>query len=111
MPLFLTEFAYADEAWPALMQHPERLGGRLHDALEKRLGGRLVTLAFCFGLAESDGVLLFEAPDDSTATAIVVHALTSSKHVKHAKTTKLLTSEEFADALRKAQAASEEPSP
>ena len=87
MPLYMTQFAYADEAWPALMEHPERLAGRLVDVLEKKLGARLVTLAFCFGLGEFDGVLIFEAPDDSTATAVLVGAVSSSRHVKGSKTT------------------------
>src|SRR4051812_41536493 len=102
----MTQFAYLDQAWPALMEHPERLAARLTDVLETKLGGRLVTLAFCFGLGEFDGMLIFEAPDDSTATAILVAAVASSRHVKKSKTTKLLTAEEFANALRSAQAAS-----
>jgi uncharacterized protein with GYD domain len=106
MSLYMTEFAYSDEAWPSLLERPERLATRLVDVLERQLGGRLVLLAFCFGLGEYDGVLIYEAPDDATATAVLVAALTSSRHVTASKTRKLLSAAEFTAALTMAHGVS-----
>jgi uncharacterized protein with GYD domain len=100
----MTQFAYEPDAWPALIERPERLAGRLVDALENKLGGRLVSLYFCFGLGEWDGVIVYEAPDDITATAILVATIARSRHVRTSRTTKLLSTEEFAEALGKASA-------
>lgn len=106
MPTFMTQFAFEPDAWPALIERPERLAGRLVDALENKLGGRLVNLYFCFGLGQWDGVIVYEAPDDITATAVLVAAIARSSHVSASQTTKLLTREEFAAALRKASTVS-----
>ena len=67
--------------------------------LIQQLGGRLITHYYCFG--EYDGVTLFEAPDDTTASAIVLAAI-SAGHVKLVKTTRLLTVQETMEAMRKA---------
>jgi hypothetical protein len=48
-----------------------------------------------------DGVVLVEAPDDTTTTAFVLAAL-SPGHLKAVKTTKLFTVEETMEAMRKA---------
>ena len=66
--------------------------------LLQKLGGQLVGFYFCFG--EYDVVALFEAPDDSTATALAL-AVTSPGHLKAYKTTKLFTVEETMEAMRK----------
>lgn len=102
----MTQFAYEPDAWPALMERPERLAGRLVDALENKLGGRLVNLYFCFGLGDWDGVIVYEADDDVTATAILVATIAQSRHVKASQTTKLLSMEEFSAALAKASTVS-----
>ena len=100
MSLFMTQFAYAPEARAALLHNPHRVAARLERISEHQAGSRLVSLSFCFGLGEYDGVLTFEATDDMTATAVLLAALSSSRHVKDSKTTKLLTPEEFTEALR-----------
>ena len=59
----------------------------------------MIDFYFCFG--EYDGVVLSEAPDDTTATAMVM-AAASAGHLKAIKTTKLFTVEETMEAMRKA---------
>ena len=52
-------------------------------------------------VGEYDGVALAELPDDTTATAIALAAV-SPGHLKAYKTTKLFTVEETMEAMRKA---------
>jgi len=59
----------------------------------------LVGFYYCFG--EYDGVGLFEAPDETTAMAVAVAAVTAG-HLKAIKTTRLFTVEEMMEALHKA---------
>jgi uncharacterized protein with GYD domain len=67
--------------------------------LSEKLGARLVGLYYCFG--EYDGVVLVEAPDETTAMAIAIVAVTPG-HVKAIRTTRLVTVEEAMEAMRKA---------
>ncbi len=72
--------------------------------LGQKLGGRLIGFYFCFG--EYDFVAITEAPDDITAGAAAMAAVSAGR----IKTTKLLTVEESMDAMRKAGSlASQEP--
>ena len=66
------------------------------------MGGRLISLYHSSG--EHDGVILYEAPDESTAVATTMAAI-SPGHVKTIKTTTLLVAEEITEVLRKAGAA------
>ncbi len=99
---YMTQFAYRTEAWEALRQHPDRLAGRLKNALEDELGGKLLDLYFYFGLGEWDGYLTFEAEDDVRAQAILNGALAGSRHIDRTRTAKLLTPDELGDALSRA---------
>jgi uncharacterized protein with GYD domain len=54
---------------------------------------------YCFG--EYDGIALVELPDDTTASALALLAV-SPGHLKSYKTTKLFTVEETMEAMRKA---------
>jgi uncharacterized protein with GYD domain len=97
MALYMTQFSYTPEAWAALrnpVDRSEALG-----RLAEQLGGKLVSLYYAFG--DYDGVFIGEAPDDATAAAIVLAAV-SPGHVKSTKTTRLLTVEEAMEAMRKA---------
>lgn len=98
MPLYMVQFSYTTEAWTALTKNPtdRRVAFR---AIAEQLGGRLIELYYAFG--DYDGILLMEAPDDSTAAAIVLAAV-SPGHLKANKTTKLLSVEDTLEVLRKA---------
>jgi uncharacterized protein with GYD domain len=67
--------------------------------LVQKLGGRLIGFYYCFG--EYDGVALVELPDDTTASALALAAV-SPGHIKAYKTIKLFAVEETMEAMRKA---------
>ncbi len=98
MALYMTQAAYTAQAWATMTKHPQDRSVGLAELIQK-LGGRLITHYYCFG--EYDGVTIFEAPDDTTASAIVLAAI-SAGHVKLVKTTRLLTVQETMEAMRKA---------
>ncbi len=98
MALYMTQFAYTAEAWAALAKNPQDRSEPVRE-LAQKLGGKLVGVYYCFG--EYDGVVLSEVPDDTTAMALAVAAVTPG-HVKAIKTTKLFTVEEAMEAMRKA---------
>jgi len=98
MALYMTQFAYTAEAWAALAKNPQDRSEPVRE-LAQKLGGRLVGVYYCFG--EYDGVVLSEVPDDTTAMALAVAAVTPG-HVKAIKTTRLFTVEEAMEAMRKA---------
>ena len=98
MARYMTQFAYTAEAWAALAKNPVDRSQAFGE-LAQRLGGRLESLYYCYG--EYDGVLIFEAPDDTTAAATIIAAV-SPGHVKAVKTTRLLTVDEAMEAMRKA---------
>src|SRR5215218_7913365 len=91
MPLYMTQFAYTSEDWAALARNPE-------DRSEA-VGRRLVSFYNSFG--EYDGLFIYEAPDEGTAAAVVLAAI-SPGHVKAVKTTTLLSVEAGMEAMRKA---------
>jgi len=100
MPLYMLQFAYTPEAWAALQKNPQNRAEAV-STLASQMGGRLVDLYYCFG--EYDGMVLLEAPDDVTATAMVLAAVAPG-HVKSTRTTRLMTIDETMQAMRKAGA-------
>jgi len=102
MPLYMSQFAYTPEGWAALAQAPEDRSAAVGELLES-MGGRLVSIYYTFG--EYDGFVLFEAPDETTAAAFVLAAV-SPGHLKAIKTTTALTVEDAMEAMRKAGGAS-----
>jgi uncharacterized protein with GYD domain len=98
MALYMIQGTYTAEAWATMTKNPQDRSIPIRE-LAQRLGGRLVDVYYCFG--EYDVVVLAEAPDDVTASAIVLAAI-SPGHLKAIKTTKLLTVEETMEAMRKA---------
>ena len=102
MSLYMTQFAYTAEAWKSLVKKPEDRAAVFAEHAEK-LGGRMISLYYCMG--EFDGLVLFEAPDEQTAAAILFTAI-SPGHLKATKTTALLTVEQTMKAMNKANAES-----
>lgn len=98
MPLYMTQFAYTPEAWAALIRSPEDRSEAVRGLLEN-MGGRLVAFYNSFG--EYDGMIIFEAPDEGTAAAVVLAAV-SPGHIGTIKTTSLLSVEDAMEAMRKA---------
>ena len=98
MPLYMTQFAYTSETLAALTQNPEDRS-EAFGKLAESMGGRLISLYNSFG--DYDGLVLYEAPDESTAASIVL-AAASPGHLSSVKTTVLLSAEEGLEAMRKA---------
>jgi uncharacterized protein with GYD domain len=98
MAIYMAQAAYTTQTWATLAKHPQDRSAVLGELIEK-LGGRLIGLYYCFG--EYDTVAIFEAPDDITASAIVL-AASSPGHVKTTKTTRLFTVQETMEMMRKA---------
>ncbi len=100
MPLYMMQFAYTSDAWKALVKKPEDRGKVFGELVEK-MGGRLVSMYYCMG--EYDGLVIYEAPDEATAAATVLSAV-SPGHLKTTKTTVLLSVEDTMKAMNKANA-------
>jgi uncharacterized protein with GYD domain len=98
MPLYMTQVSYTSEAWAALTRNPEDRSEAFGN-LAETMGGRLLSFYNCFG--KYDVVVIYEAPDESTAAAIVLAAV-SPGHLSRAETTVLLSAEEGVEAMRKA---------
>lgn len=98
MPLFMTQFAYSSEAWAAMARNPEDRGAAFR-ALVEKMGGRMKAIYYCFG--DYDGMVLYEAPDEGTAMAMIIAAVAPG-HLKATRTTRMFTMEETMAAARKA---------
>ena len=98
MPIYMSQFSYTPEAWAALARQPEDRSEAIGGQLES-LGGQLISFYYSFG--DYDGVIIAEAPDETTiATALV--AAVAAGHLKTLKTTTLLSAEDGMEVLRRA---------
>ena len=100
MPLFLSQVAYNEEGWQALVSNPQNRLDVIRPVVEK-LGGRLVHAYFAFG--DYDFILISEFPDNVSAAALAIAAAAGGA-VKSMKTTPLMEAAEGLEALRKAAA-------
>ena len=98
MPRYMIQFAYTADAWAALTKNPTDRREAFR-TLAQNMGGQLIELYYHFG--DYDGTVIFEAPDDTTASATVVAALAPG-HIRASKTTRLMTVEEAMDMMRRA---------
>ena len=98
MAIYMTQFSYTAETWAALAKNPEDRGAAVAGLMEK-LGGRMHSTYYSFG--EYDGIVIYELPDDVTASAAIMAAIAPG-HLKATKTTKLFTMEEAMESMRKA---------
>jgi uncharacterized protein with GYD domain len=98
MALYMSQVSYTSEAWAALTQNPEDRS-EVFGGLAESMGGTLLSFYYSFG--EYDVLVIYEAPDESTAAAMVL-AATAPGHLSKIKTTVLLSAEEGMEAMRKA---------
>src|SRR5918994_3514390 len=98
MPLYMSQVSYTSEAWAALTQNPEDRS-EVFGGLAESMGGTLLSFYYSFG--EYDVLVIYEAPDESTAAGMVL-AATAPGHLSKVKTTVLLSAEEGMEAMRKA---------
>jgi uncharacterized protein with GYD domain len=96
MALFLTQAAYNDQAWQALVSNPQNRLDAIRPVVEK-LGGRIVNAYFAFG--DSDFVLITEMPNNVTAAALAIAAAAGGA-CKSVKTTPLMDSAEGLEAIK-----------
>src|ERR1700730_13018791 len=99
MPLYMYQVSYTPQAVAAMVREPQDRIEAVRPAIEA-LGGKLVAAGYPFG--EYDAVVLYEAPDDASAAAFAL-AVASGGAAKSAKTTRLLSGQEWIESLRKVQ--------
>lgn len=99
MPQYLYQLSYTPESLAAQIQSPEdRLKTAAVPVIEA-VGGKLLGGGFSFG--DYDVTLLVEAPDDESVAAVSA-AVSAGGAVRSAKTTKLLSGDQWIAALGKA---------
>jgi len=105
MPLYMYQISYTPEAVAALVREPQDRAEAVRPAIEA-LGGKLVAAGYPFG--EYDAVVLYEAPNDSSAAAFAL-AVAAGGAAKSAKTTRLLSGQEWIESLRMVQSSQYRP--
>ncbi len=100
MPHYLGQFSYHRKTWAALAKYPEDRAEIVGRTL-RELGVQLISFYYCHG--KYDGLIIFEAPDDTVAQAVVIAGV-GAGHLKDLEITRLLTTEEALAAMRTAGA-------
>ena len=99
MALYMYQVAYTSESVAAMIKEPQDRIEVVRPALEA-MGAKILVGGYSFG--EYDALVVYEAPDDTTAASVAL-AVAAGGAAKAAKTTKLLSGQEWIEALRKAQ--------
>ena len=97
MALYMYQASYTAKSMAGQLKEPQDPVEAIRPALED-VGAKLVVAGFPFG--EYDVLIVYEAPDDVTAASVAM-AVAAEGEVKSAKTTRLLSGEEWLDSLRK----------
>jgi uncharacterized protein with GYD domain len=97
MPLYMYQAAYTAKSMAAQLKEPQDPVEAVRPTLEG-LGAKLLVAGFPFG--EYDVLVVYEAPDDMTAASVAM-AIAAAGEVKSAKTTRLLSGQEWVESLRK----------
>jgi uncharacterized protein with GYD domain len=100
MPLYMYQVAYTPESIAAQVKEPQDRIERAAQPLVKAVGGKILAAGYAFG--DYDITVIYEAPDDQAAAALAL-TVAAGGAAKAAKTTKLLSGQEWVGALRKAQ--------
>ncbi len=101
MPLYLYQAAYTAESLAAQIRNPQDRIEAVRPLFEAA-GGRILAGGYPFG--EYDVCVVYEVPSDTAAAAVAL-AVGAGGAVKSARTTRLLSGQEWTDALRQAQSA------
>jgi uncharacterized protein with GYD domain len=105
MALYMYQAAYTPESMAAQIKNPHDRIEAVRPALEA-MGTKFLAAGYPFG--EYDVLVVYEAPDDTTAASLAM-AVAAGGAVKSAKTTRLMTGQEWVESLRKAQASQYQP--
>src|SRR5437764_48612 len=98
MTLYLYQAAYTPESVAAQIKEPQDRIKTVTPALEA-MGAKILVGGYPFG--DYDVLVIFEAPDDTTAASVAL-AVAAGGATRSAKTTRLLNGQEWIDSLRKA---------
>jgi uncharacterized protein with GYD domain len=97
MALYMYQASYTAKSMAAQLQDPQDPVEAISPALED-VGAKILVAGFPFG--EYDVLVVYEAPDDMTAASVAM-AVAAAGEVKSAKTTRLLSGQEWLESLRK----------
>jgi len=97
MALYMYQASYTAKSMAAQLRDPRDPVDAIKSALEE-VGATIVVAGFPFG--EYDMLVVYEAPDDMTAASVAM-AVAAEGEVKSAKTTRLLSGQEWLESLRK----------
>ena len=97
MALYMYQASYSARSMAAQLQDPQDPVEAIRPALDD-LGAKILVAGFPFG--EYDVLIVYEAPDDMTAASVAM-AVAAAGEVKSAKTTRLLSGQEWLESLRK----------
>jgi uncharacterized protein with GYD domain len=105
MALYIYQAAYTAESVAAQIKEPQDRIEAVRPAIEG-LGGRLIAGGYPFG--EYDVLVLVDAPDETVMASIAL-TVAAGGAVRQAKTTRLLSGQEWVDSLRRAQGSQYQP--
>jgi uncharacterized protein with GYD domain len=97
MPLYMYQASYSAKSMAAQLKEPQDPVDAVRSALED-VGADLVVAGFPFG--EYDVLVVYDAPDDMTAASVAM-AVAAEGELRSAKTTRLLSGQEWLESLRK----------
>ena len=97
MTLYMYQASYTAKSMAAQLTEPHDPMEAVRPTLEE-LGATILVAGFPFG--EYDVLIVYEAPDDVTAASVAM-AVAAAGEVKSAKTTRLLSGQEWLESLRK----------
>ena len=105
MALYLYQASYTPESVAAQIKEPQDRIKAVTPAIEA-VGAKILLGGYPFG--EYDVLVVLEAPDDTTAVSVAL-AVAAGGAVKSARTTRLLSGQEWIESLRKAQGSQYQP--
>jgi uncharacterized protein with GYD domain len=97
MALYMYQASYTAKSMAAQLREPRDPVEAIKAALEE-VGATIVVAGFPFG--EYDVLVVYEAPDDMTAASVAM-AVAAAGEVKSAKTTRVLSGQEWVESLLK----------
>jgi uncharacterized protein with GYD domain len=97
MTLYMYQASYTSKSMAAQLREPHDPVEAIRPVLEE-LGATMLVAGFPFG--EYDLLLVYDAPDDMTAASVAM-AVAADGEVKSAKTTRVLSGQEWLESLRK----------
>ena len=97
MALYMYQASYTAKSMAAQLKDPQDPVEAIRPTLEE-MGATIMVAGFPFG--EYDVLVVYEAPDDMTAASVAM-AIAAAGEVRSAKTTRVLSGQEWVESLRK----------